>query len=72
MPTELRPRRRLPSSVSDVIDSLLVSARWCLVVIAISLASLLLADLEIASWGVGQFEHGGLLAAAPLPSRAAP
>ncbi len=61
MPTELRFKRR-PSRWAESLDAVLVSACRALIGVAISLAILLVVELEIASWanGIDQSGHPDL------------
>jgi hypothetical protein len=53
MPTDIRFRRK-PARAAEILDDLLASACRGLVAVAISLAILLIVELEIASWCVGE------------------
>ena len=56
MPTEIRFKRR-PPLTAEICDALLASACRGLVAVAISLATLVLAQLEITSWRVGEIDQ---------------
>jgi hypothetical protein len=57
MPTDVKFRPR-PSRAAVAFDSFLVLARWCLVCVAVSLATLIFVQLQIVSWRIGEVDQG--------------
>lgn len=56
MPTEIRFKKR-PSPTAEILDALLASVCRGLIAVAISLATLVIVQLEITSWRVGEIDQ---------------
>lgn len=57
MPTDVHFKSK-PTRAAIVVDTLLVLARRCLIVVAVSLATLLFVRLQIVSWQFGEVDQG--------------
>ncbi len=57
MPTDIRFKPRA-SRIKKTIDAFLAAATGCLVLVAISLATLIFVEIQVLSWRVGEIDGG--------------
>ncbi len=57
MPTKAKSRPR-SLRIKKILDDILVAATWSLILVAISLATLLFVEIQIASWSFGEADQG--------------